>query len=95
MATRTQHSAKFKVKVALEAIKATDTTAVLAARYGVHPTMIARWKKELIERAEEAFSCKHQRREQQAESKQAELFEQIGRLKMELEWLKKKSAQLG
>ena len=94
MAKRKQHSAQFKAKVALEALKGIEPASALSARYGVHPTMISRWKNQLLEHAQEAFSSKRDRSEQEAEALQAELYEQIGRLKMELEWLKKKAQQL-
>jgi putative transposase len=95
MAKRKQHSAQFKTKVALEALKGIEPAGVLAARYGVHPTMISRWKSQLLDHAQEAFSSKRDRSQQEAEALQADLYEQIGRLRMELEWLKKKAAALG
>lgn len=95
VAKRKQHSAHFKAKVALEALKGIESASALSARCGVHPTMISRWKSELLEHAQEPFSSKRDRSEQEAEALQAELYEQIGRLKMELEWLKKKAQQLG
>jgi transposase len=58
---------------------------VLAARYVAHPTLISRWKSQLLEHAEEAFSSKRERTDQDAEALQAALYEQTGRLKMELE----------
>jgi putative transposase len=95
MTKRKQHSAQFKAKVALEALKGIEPASVLAARYSVHPTMISRWKNQLLEHAQEAFSSKRDRSQQEAEALQSELYEQIGRLQMELEWLKKKVHQLG
>jgi putative transposase len=95
MAKRKRHSAQFKAKVALEALKGIEPASVLAARYSVHPTMISRWKNQLLEHAQEAFSSKRDRSQQEAEALQSELYEQIGRLQMELEWLKKKVHQLG
>ena len=94
MAKRKQHSAQFKTKVALEAIKGIEPASVLAARFGIHPTMISRWKKQLLEHAPEIFSSRPGRSEQEAEALQTDLYEQIGRLKMELEWLKKKAELL-
>lgn len=94
MAKRKTHSAQFKTKVALEAIKGIEPTSALASRFGIHPTMISRWKNQLLDRAPEVFSSKRERPAQEAEALQAELYEQIGRLKMELEWLKKKAERL-
>ena len=95
MAKRKRHSAQFKAKVALEALKGIEPASVLATRYSVHPTMISRWKNQLLEHAQEAFSSKRDRSQQEAEALQSELYEQIGRLQMELKWLKKKVHQLG
>ena len=64
-------------------------------QYGVHPTLIHGWKKQLLAGAAEVFSNGARARVGDAEAEKAELFEQIGRLKMELEWLKKKVAPLG
>jgi putative transposase len=90
---RRQHSAAFKFRLALEAIKGERTVNELASEHGVHPTQISQWKRQLLDDGVEVFSRNggHQQREQVAV--QAELYEQIGRLKMELEWLKKKVAQ--
>ena len=65
------------------------------ASYGVHPTLIHGWKKQLLAGAEGIFGSPAKAASADAEARQAELFEQIGRLKMELEWLKKKSAAFG
>jgi putative transposase len=64
----------------------------VAGRFGVHPTQVALWKKRLIEGAEELFA--DGRRKQREAVQEQELFEQIGRLQMELAWLKKKVAQI-
>lgn len=95
MPKRKQHSPKFKAKVALEAIKGIEPVSVLATRFSIHPSMISRWKNQLLEQAQETFSGKADRSAEQAEAREAELYEQIGRLKMELEWLKKKVDGLG
>ena len=90
---RKQHSGQFKFKVALEAAKGTKTMSQLASETGVHPTQIGQWKRQLLEEGVEFFSHKGNGKEQRDEKVEAELYEQIGRLKMELEWVKKKAAQ--
>ena len=89
---RKHHSAAFKAQVALAALKGDRTINELAGQYGVHSTLIHSWKKQLLQGAESLFGHSARAASADAEARQAELFEQIGRLKMELEWLKKKSA---
>ena len=89
MAKRKQHSPQFKAKVALEALKGVETTQVLAARYGIHPTQISTWKRQLLDGAAGAFTGKNGQARSADEGREAELYEQIGRLRMENEWLKK------
>jgi transposase-like protein len=86
-------SAAFKAKVALAAVRGDKTTAQLAGQFGVHTSQVTAWKKQLLEQAAGLFEDGRQRRDERAADEQ-ELFEQIGRLKMEVEWLKKKSAEL-
>ena len=88
---RRNHSAAFKAKVALTAAKGDKTTAELASQYGVHPSQIAKWKKQLLESVPEIFSCRRQNERQDQEVLTAQLYQQIGQLKVELDWLKKKS----
>ena len=90
-AKRKSHTAAFKAQVALAAHKGDRTVNELAGHYSVHPTLIHAWKKQLVQGAEEIFGSPARTASADAEARQAELFEQIGRLKMELEWLKKKS----
>ena len=89
--TRKQHSAQFKAKVVVEAIRGLRPVNELAARFGVHPVQIAHWKKEALEGLPGIFASRRGRNGRGEEVLEAELYQQIGRLKMELEWLKKKS----
>lgn len=88
---RRQFSAEFKAKVALDAVRGQKTVAELASEHEVHANQISQWKKQLLESLPEVFG---RRREQDA-AKQEELtgrlYQQIGQLKVELDWLKKKS----
>jgi transposase-like protein len=97
MATkRKQYTAAFKAQVALAALKGDKTVNELASQYGVHPTLIHDWKRQLLAGAEAVFVNGVQAdTAADAEAQKAQLFEQIGRLKMELEWLKKKVAPFG
>ena len=90
---RKHHTPAFKAQVALAALKGDRTANELASQFGVHPTLIHTWKKQLLAGADQVFN--HGAKTADAEAEKAELFEQIGRLKMELEWLKKKVAPLG
>jgi transposase-like protein len=92
MPRKQKHSAGFRAKVALAAVKEVHTISEVASQFGVHPTQIHKWKRRLVDGAEELFTRPGEVRHQ-AETDVAELYEQIGRLKMELEWLKKKAAQ--
>ena len=92
---RKPRSADFKAKVALAALKEHKTVGELAQQYEVHPTQIHRWKKHLLEGARDLFEDGRSSVSKEEESsQQSALYEQIGRLKMELEWLKKKAASL-
>ena len=93
--TRKTHTAAFKAQVALAALKSDRTVNELAAQFGVHPTLIHEWKKRLLAGAEVIFAHGIKADAGDTEARQAELFEQIGRLKMELEWVKKKAAAFG
>jgi transposase len=96
-AKRKVHTAGFKAQVALAALKGDKTINELAGHYGVHPTLIHGWKKLLLAGAEGLFAgpAGTQAASADAEARQSELYEQIGRLKMELEWVKKKVAPFG
>jgi len=88
--TRKNHAKEFKAKVALDAIKGVQTLSELAARYKVHPTQIAQWKKHLVEGAPQVFERGHAGGAIDPEGLTAPLYQEIGRLKMELDFLQKK-----
>jgi putative transposase len=88
---RKQYTAAFKAQVALAALKGDTTVNELASQYGVHPTLVHAWKRQLLAGAEQVFANGvSATTAADAEAQKAELFEQIGRLNMELEWVKKK-----
>ena len=88
--------AEFKAKVALAAIQGDKTAQQLGTLYDVHPTQVQLWKKQLALGAASLFETRDHAQEVAAQrEREAELFEQIGRLNMELDWLKKKVAGLG
>lgn len=87
---RKKHSEDFKAKVALEAVRGIRTMGELSAAYGVHPTVIAQWKRRLVEHAADAFQRGQGVGGRSEEEMTAPLYEEIGRLKMENNWLKKK-----
>ena len=89
---RKHYTAKFKAQVVLSAIREEKTLSELSSEFGIHANQIVRWKKEFLNRAEEIFSREADKRTQDAEVREAELYRQIGQLKVELDWLKKKSA---
>jgi transposase-like protein len=91
---RQQHAAGFKAKVALAAVKETKSIGELASQFGVHPSQIHTWKRHLLDGAEGLFLSGIEKRQQADQPEVGQLYEQIGRLKVELEWLKKKAAQL-
>jgi putative transposase len=91
---RKQYTGAFKAKVALDAIKGQRTIQELASGYGVHPNQITKWKKRLIDEAADLLSDGRKRHDQEVEEKSAELYEQIGKLQVELDWLQKKSGIL-
>ncbi len=84
---RKKHSPSFKAKVALEAIKGEETVAQIASRYEVHPNLVTRWRKELQENAAGIFGEEHPRKKKQDENLVAQLYQQIGQLKVERDFL--------
>jgi len=89
---RCQLSAEFKAQVGLEALRGVEPIHAIAAGHKVHPVQVSQWKKEVDERLPEVFSQKPDPDIKALKERESELFEEIGRLKMELEWLKKKLA---
>lgn len=90
---RKSHTATFKAQVALAAVRGDKTINELASVHDVHPTLIQGWKKVLVSNAEDLFQRGAQTSSAEHEALQAQLYEQIGRLKTELDWLKKKLAR--
>lgn len=87
---RSKHSAAFKAKVALEAIKEQQTSAELAGKYQVHPVQIRTWKAEAIKGLLLIFTDKRKQAEKEKDELIEELYRQVGQLKVEADWLKKK-----
>ena len=87
---RKRYSAEFKAKVALEAIKEQKTLSELAQQYSLHPNQIAQWKKQLLTGSVDVFSNSSKIRHSKQKTLEAQLYQQIGQLKVELDWLKKK-----
>lgn len=88
---RRQFSAALKAKIAVEAIKGQKTVQEIGSSFSVHPNQVTNWKKQLLEFSPEAFSAGRIRSDEAEEQLRASLYEQIGRLKIELDWLQKKS----
>jgi transposase-like protein len=84
-------SGEFKAKVALEAIRGVKTVNEIAQEFGVHPTQVGQWKKDLLDQAGSVFDAKRGPKPVDESSSPERLYSEIGRLKMELDWLKKKS----
>jgi len=87
---RKSYSAAIKAKVGLEAVKGDRSLTELSSRYEVHPNQIGQWRKALLAGLPEVFSDKRRRQDEDAEVEKARLYEGIGRLKVELDWLKKR-----
>lgn len=90
--SRKNHSASFKARVALEALRQEQTISELSSKYGLHPTQIHQWKRTFKENMSDIFTKGHSRNKE-AEEKEAlidELYKQVGKQKVELDWIKKK-----
>ncbi len=95
MAQYKRHSGEFKARVALEAIKGQRTVNEIAGEYEVHPGQIAQWKRQVLAELPGLFSSKRVKEAQDEEELRASLYQQIGQLKVELDWLKKKAGVAG
>jgi transposase-like protein len=93
MTQRKRYSAEFKFQVALEAAKGLQTINELSSQHGVHPNQISQWKQELLRDGPTIFANPSAQQQREQTAREAELYEQLGRLKMELEWVKKKAAR--
>lgn len=91
---RKSYTAAFKAKVALEALRGDRSLSALASQYEVHPNQIGQWKKAVLAGVSDVFSEARPKQRQADEREKAQLYEEIGRLKMKLDWLKKKAEQL-
>jgi transposase-like protein len=93
-AQRRQHSGEFKAKVALAALKADKTVNELASSFQVHPMQVSQWKKQVLEGLPDLLGNRRRGREKDGQDLIDSLYQQIGQLKVELDWLKKKSGLL-
>jgi transposase len=91
---RKSYDASFKAKVALEAVKGEKTITQIASEISVHPNQIRKWRDHLLDVLPEMFSLRRPQQEKSRDDLEDELYRQIGQLKVELEWLKKKSQKL-
>jgi len=87
---RKRYSAEFKAKVALEALKEQKTLSELASHFQLHPVQISKWKKQLLDGSNSIFQNSQTQSHQKQADLEAHLYQEIGRLKIELDWLKKK-----
>src|SRR5438552_3534838 len=88
---RRSFSGEMKARIALEAIKGQKTIQEIASNYGVHPNQVTQWKRQATEGMAESFADRRSRSDGSEEALKAELYQQIGQLQVELDWLKKKS----
>ena len=88
---RRSFSAEMKARIALEAIKEQKTIQEIASRYRVHPSQVTNWKRQAIQGAAELFADRRSQPDTSEEALKAELYQQVGQLQVELDWLKKKS----
>jgi transposase-like protein len=91
---RRKFSPEFKAQVALEALRGVETIHAIAAKYEVHPVLVSNWKKELQQNMHEVFAKKRDANTEDTQKREARLYQKIGQLEVELDWLKKKSEEL-
>ena len=91
---RKSFTTEFKAKVAIEALKGHKTVSELASEFEIHPSQINGWKKQLLDGAGETFSRGKKKREEDYEAEKDLLYRQVGKLQVELDWLKKKTGHL-
>ena len=91
---RKSFSSEFKAKVAIEALKGQRTVNEIAAEFEVHPSQVNNWKKQLLEGSSDVFGRGREKREADFDDERDKLYSQIGRLKVEVDWLKKKTGHL-
>jgi transposase-like protein len=91
---RKSYNATFRAKVALESVKGEKTLAELSSEFSVHPNQIRNWRKQLLEMLPDLFTDRRKKRDKDQEELISELYRQIGQMKVELDWLKKKSQRL-
>jgi len=91
MSQRKRYSSKLKAQVALEALKNQRTLAQIAGEYDIHPNQVTRWKQQMLQELPQIFDNGRQKQEKDNEQLVSELYRQIGQLKVELDWLKKKA----
>lgn len=89
---RKNYKSEFKAKVALEAVRGRLTINEISKEFGVHPNQISKWKKQFLESLPQIFENSKSAKTQEQEELVNQLYQQIGRLKVEIDWLKKKSA---
>ena len=92
---RKKHSNELKARIALDAIRGQKTMSELASEYGVHANQISRWKKQLLEAAPDIFTRGKDKEAEKNEVERDHLYKKVGRLQIEVDWLKKKTGYLG
>ena len=94
MSRRKRYDGQFKAQVAIEAIKNQQTTAQIASEYSVHPNQVSQWKKQVLDQLPQLFTPGRSKSTADSDQLVDELYRQIGQLKVELDWLQKKTQRL-
>ena len=92
---RKRYTKEFKAKVALEAVKGQKTVNQIASEFGIHTSQINDWKRQMLSGLPQMFDRQGERREAANEAERDRLYRQIGKLQVEVDWLKKKTGHLG